>query len=90
MPPTNKRPAWLPMLPLLLLSAMFCACSSTQYVASPCPLVPPLPPEALQPPTPPDCSPSCSSALTTELRSWRQLLTSAALPAQPASTPTKP
>lgn len=44
------------------------------------PVVPPLPTEARQGPTPSICSPTCSAALATELRSLRELQT---VPASP-------
>lgn len=37
--------------------------------------IPPLSPEARQPPAPPWCSPSCSHGLMNERESWRGLLT---------------
>jgi hypothetical protein len=51
---------------------------------------PKLAPEARQPKTPPECSPTCLDALTRERESWQKSLTKAGLPARPASAPTTP
>ncbi|SIR98693.1 hypothetical protein SAMN05216501_3092 [Pseudomonas putida] len=37
--------------------------------------IPPLSPEARQPPAPPWCSPTCSHGLMLERESWRKLMT---------------
>jgi len=52
--------------------------------------IPPLSPEARQPPAPPWCSPTCSHGLMNERESWRQRLTEPELPAASASASTKP
>ena len=47
--------------------------------------IPPLPSYARQPPMPPECLPSCESALTTERESWHGLLMTLTLPGLPAN-----
>jgi hypothetical protein len=68
-------------LTLALLAPMLLAsgCSTTPP-SSPPPSVapariPPLSPEARQPPAPPWCSPTCSHGLMLERESWRRLMT---------------
>lgn len=78
----------LRMLLLPALTAALSACSSMPtFVATPPPSTPPLPKEARQPETPSLCSPSCLEGLMRERKTWRESLTSAALPASPASGP---
>lgn len=45
--------------------------------------IPTLPSYARQPPRPPECLPSCESALTTERESWHGLLMTLTLPGLP-------
>lgn len=87
----NARPSRLaPMLSMLLLLLSACAGDSPLLQPIPAvaiPLIPPLPPAARQPPTPPECSPSCSAGLTRLRESLLGSLTSAGSPAAPASGP---
>ncbi len=68
-------------LTLALLAPMLLASGcSTKPPSSPLPSVapariPPLSPEARQPPAPPWCSPTCSHGLMIERESWRRLMT---------------
>lgn len=80
------------LLPTLLLAA--CASDSPLSPVPQAPVLvsrqvtlPALPASARQPQTPPECLPSCSSALATELESWASLLTAPTPPALPASGP---
>ncbi len=76
MPKKNERLLMLVLLgPMLLASG--CA---TKLESSPPPSVapariPPLSPEARQPPAPPWCSPTCSHGLMIERENWRRLMT---------------
>jgi len=75
---------------LVLVSAWLlsgCAAPSPARVSS---SIPPLPAQARQPPTPPECVPSCSTKLIADYERLRQSLTSAGPPEQPASSPTTP
>lgn len=74
----------------LLLTVWLPGCApSSPLLASPtpAPLIPPLPQIARQPALGPECSPSCSAALTTEREAWLQQLTPPESPARPASGP---
>lgn len=85
----SRPPALVPMLllPLLLVAG----CASPRLPLPPAvvapPRIPPLPQEARQPPTPAWCSPTCSDGWRREAETWQSLLTRAAGPGQPASTP---
>ncbi len=81
------------LLPLLLLTA--CASGSQLSPVPQAPVLvsrqvtlPALPASARQPQTPPECLPSCSSALATERERWLSLLTPPTPPGQAASAPT--
>lgn len=50
--------------------------------------MPPLPSYARQPKLPPECLPSCESALTSERESWLNLLQTLTWPGSPASAAT--
>lgn len=77
------------LLLALLLNAMLSGCASTPtYLPVAGPVLPPLPAEAHQPPTPSMCLPTCSDALTTERKLWLPTPTKPALPGSPASAPT--
>ena len=84
------------LLLLALLTPMLLASGcAVKPASSPPPSVapariPPLSPEARQPPAPPWCSPTCSHGLTKERESWRQRLTRLELPASSASASTTP
>ncbi|SAK20044.1 hypothetical protein UA18_02366 [Burkholderia multivorans] len=73
---------------LLLLVLPLAACSSVSTSSSQPPAIPPLPPEARQPPTPSICLPTCSAGLTSARESWRNMLTVPASPASSASATT--
>ncbi len=81
-------------LTLAMLLPLLTACAGQQANLSSGSLtvkpaaVPALPPQARQQPVPPECSPTCSSALTKERGAWQQLLTNSELGALPASAPT--
>lgn len=82
--PSSTRCALLALLLTALLSA--CAPSSPLLAKPvPAPLIPLLPEIARQPKPGPECSPSCSAALTIEREAWLQLLTLPESPARPAS-----
>lgn len=81
------------LLPLLLLTA--CANDSPLSPVPQVPLIvsrqmtlPALPESAQQPTPPPECLPSCSSALAIERESWLSLLTPPTPPGQAASAAT--
>ena len=67
------------MLPLLVL--LLAACGTPQTNSQPDwqqvkpAAIPALPEQARQLPLQPECSPTCSAALTTEQQSWQKLLT---------------
>lgn len=88
------RPSHKPALMLLALALLLTACESAPRYTPPLPVrpaqVPPLPALAKQPAPPPICSPTCSAGLQTELESWLTMPTGPALPARPASAPTRP
>ena len=72
----NNSHKWLTM-PLLLLPLLTgCAANSTGSGAEP-PVVPPLPPEARQGVTAPNCSPTCLQKWNQQAEQWRQRLTGA-------------
>ncbi|MNE72481.1 hypothetical protein D3C80_1684290 [compost metagenome] len=76
MPRKNER---LLMLALLVPMLLASGCAVTPP-SSPPPSVaqariPPLSPEARQPPAPPWCSPTCSAGLSKRIESWRRLMT---------------
>lgn len=67
MPRNWLRPRLL-MLPALLLSVTGCAPAQTRWLEPQPVVIPRLPPEARQEPLPSICSPTCSAALSTELK----------------------
>ncbi len=90
MRPAKTSP--LRVLTLIALALLLPACATqqptTRHVTVPPPAIPPLPPEARQPPAPAWCYPTCSAALTAERESWLKRLTDPAPPGSPASEPT--
>ncbi|MCX8003429.1 MAG: hypothetical protein N2688_00485 [Burkholderiaceae bacterium] len=54
------------------------------------PQLPSLPLEARQPPAPAFCSPTCSAGVERELSSWQSMLTGPLPREPPASAPTRP
>lgn len=68
------------MLLALVLSVTGCAPAQTRWLAPQPVEIPRLPQEARQEPLPSICSPTCSAALSTELKRLRQLQTVPALP----------
>lgn len=70
-----------PLLILMLLGPMLLASGCAVKPHSSLPLsvaparIPPLSPEAKQPPAPLWCSPTCSHGLMKERESWRKLMT---------------
>ncbi|MNY27686.1 hypothetical protein D3C86_1616110 [compost metagenome] len=73
----------------MLLLCLTAGCSSPPSATSAKPAeIPPLPPQARQPPTPSWCLPTCSAALSRDRKIWRGLLESGAPPAPSASAPT--
>lgn len=67
--------------PTLAALAMLCAgCVSNPPVPPVPPQIPPLQAIARQPSRPPECTPSCSAALSQELQSWQILPTHPAPP----------
>ena len=75
----NKPLPRLLMLLMLALSMTGCAPAPARWLAPQQSEIPPLPTEARQGPTPLICSPTCSAALATELRSLQELRTVPAL-----------
>ena len=72
-----KRMPLMPMLLALMLLVSGCAMkpqSSLPVSVAPA-RIPPLSPEARQPPAPPWCSPTCSAGLMRERENWRQSMT---------------
>lgn len=83
--------AWIWRAPLLAALVLLLTACVTQPPAPPQGLrPPPLPAIARQPPTPPECTPTCSDALSSELESWQSMLTQPAPQGRPASAPTTP
>lgn len=75
MMPRNKPLPRLLMLLALALSVTACAPAQTRWLAPQPAVTPRLPQEARQEPLPPICSPTCSAALSTELKRLRSLQT---------------
>lgn len=75
----HKKNAKLPMLVLLMPMLLVGGCSTKPPSSLPSSVVParmpPLSPEAKQPPAPPWCSPTCSKGLSTRIESWRKRMT---------------
>jgi hypothetical protein len=69
------------------LLALLTACAVPSPPPSSAAVIPPLPPEARQPPAPELCRPTCSEGLRMLLESLRAQLTSAAPPGPPARDP---
>lgn len=80
MMPRNWPRSRLLMLLALVLSVTGCAPAQTRWLEPQPVEIPRLPPEARQEPLPSICSPTCSAALSIELRRWRELQT---VPASP-------
>lgn len=83
--------------PRTLLALLSCAlstlgCSTVSPALPPTPIaaaaLPPLPPEARQPPAPDWCSPTCTEALTQRRQNSLRSLTLPGVPASPASAST--
>lgn len=79
MPRNLPRPRLL-MLLALALSVTACAPAQTRWLAPQPAEIPRLPQEARQEPLPSICSPTCSAALSIELKQLRQLQIVPALP----------
>jgi len=75
MMPINKPLPRLLMLLALVLSVTACAPAQTRWLAPQPADIPSLPQEARQGPQPPICSPTCSAALSIELKRLRELQT---------------
>ncbi|MNT39512.1 hypothetical protein D3C72_1757640 [compost metagenome] len=80
MMPKNKPLPRLLMLLALVMSVTACAPTQTRWLAPQPAEIPPLPSEARQGPLPSICSPTCSAALSIELKGLRSLQT---VPASP-------
>lgn len=78
--PRNRPLPRLLMLLALVMSATGCVPAPTRWLAPQSPEIPPLPTEARQEPLPSICSPTCSAALSIELKRLRALQT---VPASP-------
>ena len=76
MPRKNERLLMLALLaPMLLASGCTTTLPSSPPPSVAPPRIPPLSPEAKQPPAPLWCSPTCSHGLMLERESWRKLMT---------------
>lgn len=75
------------LLPLLVWLTGCAHTSQPSPQPVPAPTIPPLPPEARQPPAPAWCSPSCSRGLTAERESWLPTQIKLGQPERPASGP---
>ncbi len=75
MMPRNRPLPRLLMLLTLVMSATGCVPAPTRWLAPQLPEIPPLPTEARQEPLPSICSPTCSAALSIELKRLRGLQT---------------
>ena len=73
MMPRNKPLLRLLMSLVFVLSLVGCAPAQTRWLAPQSPMTPPLPTEARQEPLPSICSPTCSAALSIELKRLRAL-----------------
>ena len=60
------------LAPMLLVSGCATKAPSSPPPSVAPPRILPLSPEAMQPPAPPWCSPTCSHGLTLERESWRK------------------
>ncbi|CUK22876.1 Uncharacterised protein [Achromobacter xylosoxidans] len=80
MMPRNKPLMRLLTLLALVLSVTACAPTQTRWLTPQSAEIPRLPSEARQGPLPSICSPTCSAALSIELRRLRELQT---VPASP-------
>lgn len=73
--PKNRPLPRLLMLLALVLSVTACTSAPTRWLAPQLPETPPLPTEGRQEPLPSICLPTCSAALSTELKRLRALQT---------------
>ena len=99
MPAKNTTPkpppfvSW-PTAALLLLVLLVSGCKTLPQTPPSVPVpnvrVPPLPSYAVQPKTPPECSPSCLERLTTLRERWRQMLMTPEPQGVPANASTTP
>ena len=80
MMPKNRPLTRLLTLSLLVASVTACAPAPTRWLAPQSAEIPRLPKEARQEPLPPICLPTCSAALSTELKRLQELRT---VPASP-------
>lgn len=87
--PTMKPNALQPALALMLVLPLpllpGCAALSQSPASVPAPAIPPLPPEARQPPLNPICDPTCSERLRIDYERWRKRLQNGATGVQAAS-----
>lgn len=86
--PERKSPTWRALSLVLLMLAAGCATNSPAPVVSPAPPIPPLPAEALQPPRPKECTPTCSAGLMKLRTELLNTLTKRASPVKPAPAST--
>jgi len=80
----------MPLLPVLLL--LGCSSKPAAWQPEPvsAPTIPALPSQAMQPDSPPWCSPTCSAGLMRERESWLEHMTELEYQAWPAKKPTYP
>lgn len=90
MKPNALQTALALMLALSTLLLPGCAALSQSPVSVPAPAIPPLPPEARQPPLNPICDPTCSERLRIDYERWQKRLRNGAIGVQAAKGVTTP
>ena len=78
------------LLPVLLLLGCTSKPAAWQPEPASAPTIPALPSQAMQPDSPPWCSPTCSAGLMRERESWQERMTALEHQAWPAKEPTSP
>ena len=88
----NRLPVLSAMLLPLMLLLSGCASKPGDWPSEPvsAPAIPALPSLAMQPDSPPWCSPTCSAGLMRERESWQERMTELEHQAWPAKEPTSP
>ena len=88
----NKSPGLrlMPLLPVLLLLGCSNKPAAWQSETVSAPTIPALPSQAMQPDSPPWCSPTCSAGLMRERESWQERMTALEQLVLPVKEPTFP